>query len=129
MSHDFQDRFGRAVTVEGDGPFVGRAGGIAVEAADIEALRFSFDGLAPGGWSEPAPPRAVPPLEFMRRMTDAEKAALISRFPIWAFELAAAQSIDPADPAVSSKMAAAVDAGAITRDRAAQVLDLSRASP
>ena len=125
----FIDTYGGTVT---GSPETGwTRSGVTVGPCSQEQALSVFDGMAPEGWISPAPPppTTIDALSFMRRFTPAELSALVAANPIWGFMVAAAGTINVADPTLVADIGLAVTAGAITQVRAVQVLDLAVVSP
>ena len=90
------------------------------------------DGSHINVWSPPVPvPTTIAPLAFIQRLTGDERTA-IRAIPALADFLdfvEAAVIVDVTDPLTTSAISGIVAYGALTAQRAAQVLDLSRTSP
>lgn len=76
----------------------------------------------------PRPPRQIPPLEFRRRFTDPERAAIHAAalanptLLTWVMDAASAQVIDLDDPATVAAMQLLVDGGLLTVERRDEIL-------
>ena len=77
----------------------------------------------------------IAPLDFMARLTPAEQTAITTAgqsnasVMLFLLKLAGAQTVDVTDPLTVSGVSAMVGASLLTQPRAAQILDLSQASP
>lgn len=79
----------------------------------------------------PAAPTQLSSLDFLKRFTSDERAAIRATPALadWVSLATASTTIDVTDPLLLQGMAGAVAAGAITTARSAQILDLTHSSP
>lgn len=130
------DNYGRQLACTGSGPVTCSAGGVTITNGSLESVVAAFNGLAPPGYQAPAPAlTSIPPLDFMARFTPAEQSAIATAaqgnaaLMLFLLKMTAAAEVHPSDALTQAGVQAAVSAGLLTPARAAQVLDLSRASP
>ena len=77
----------------------------------------------------PVAPTTIDSLDFINRFTTAEQTALMAADPLWGVQIAAAGMITVTNPQLLTEMQAAVAAGALTKARMTQVLNLAVTSP
>ena len=139
LAQNFTDQYGRAVTCTpaADGVSCSSADGLTVTAQTPAQASGVFNGMAPSTWVPPAPPppTTIDPLAFINRLTPAEQAAITTagqsnvQVQLWLMKLASAQQVNVTDPLTIGGVNAMVAAGLLTAQRAAQILNLSVASP
>jgi len=124
---------GRAVTITQASDDTWTGGGLTVGPCTEAVAAGYFSAHTLDGDTAPAPVipvvTTISALEFIRRFTTAELAALIAANPLWGYMVAAAGTIDVTDPVLVIYLQEAVTAGALTIARQARVLDLTQVSP
>lgn len=139
LAQTFTDQYGRAVTCTPatGGVSCSSADGLTVTTQTPAQASGVFNGMAPSTWVPPAPPApaTIDPLSFINRLTPEEQAAITSagqsnvQVQLWLMKLASAQQVNVTDPLTIGGVNAMVAAGLLTAPRAAQILNLSVASP
>jgi len=112
--------------------------GAVIPADPSNIDRQQYDAwLAAGNMPQPAPEAAAPqapgllPLQFIERFTEAEQLAIVTAsmqvpaVKLWYDKLLSASEVVQTDARLIAGMAALVEAGLITSERSAQVLDWS----
>lgn len=131
----FTDTYGHKVTGNADGTWT--RDGLTVGPCTQEQASGVFAGMAPAGWTPPAPPpvTTITPAQLLARLTPAEAlgiqtAALSNaQVALWLTNLSLNTSVTSTDAAFTQGVAAFVAAGLLTSDRAAVIGNFSAPSP
>lgn len=125
----FTDVFGRLVVQQADGTW--QTGGINVGPCDQVAAARMLAAMAPAGWQPAAVVSSVVSSSvFLARLTDAEQLAIATAATahplllVAMTRLGAATEVDLRNPQIAQFLAAAVNAGALTSERAAAICRL-----
>ena len=130
------DNWGRPVTCTGANPVTCTVAGMSVSDANLGAVMATINAMPPP--QPPAPavaPTTIATLAFMQRLTVGERQAIIvaartsAAIQDWRDMVLAVAQVDVTDPLTIAGINSMAAVGLLTTARAAQILDLSKASP
>ena len=129
------DQFGRTITQNADG--VWSSSGVTVGPTTPEAALSAFNGMAPPGYTPPAPPAPtkIATLAFLKRLSSTERQTIITVARTNAMvqdlynNLLASIEVDVTDGDTVAGVTMIEQAGLLASGRATQILNLAQSSP